>query len=40
MPLNRKGMKILREMIKKYGKEEGEEIFYKSINAGTIKGVH
>ena len=39
MPLNRKGMKILQEMIKKYGKKKGKEVFYASINAGKIKNV-
>lgn len=40
MPLTKKGTKILREMKKKYGAQRGKEIFYKSANKGTIKGVH
>lgn len=40
MPLTKKGQKILREMKKKYGAKKGKEIFYKSVNKGTIKGVH
>ena len=39
MPLTEKGKKILANMRKKYGDKRGEEIFYKSINKGTIKGV-
>lgn len=40
MPLTEKGKKILRAMRKQYGKEKGKEVFYKSINAGKITGVH
>jgi len=40
MPLTKKGEKILREMRKQYGAKKGKEIFYKSINAGKLKGVH
>lgn len=40
MPLTPKGKKIKRAMRKTYGKEKGEEAFYKSQNAGTIKGTH
>ncbi len=39
MPLTAKGKKIKRAMIKEYGKERGERIFYASENAGTIKGI-
>lgn len=39
MPLTAKGSKIKAAMIKKYGKEKGEEVFYASENAGKIKGV-
>ena len=37
MPLSKKGKTILTEMRKEYG-DKGEEIFYKSINAGKIHG--
>jgi len=40
MPLTAKGLKILQEMIKKYGKKKGKEVFYASINSGKIKGAH
>jgi hypothetical protein len=39
MPLNRKGRTILTAMKEKYGPKKGEEVFYKSLNAGRIKGV-
>jgi len=40
MPLTEKGEKILSHMKSEYGtKEEGEEVFYASRNAGTISGV-
>jgi uncharacterized protein len=38
MPLTAKGSKIMSAMKEKYG-ERGEEIFYRSKNAGTITGV-
>ncbi|KKM18525.1 hypothetical protein LCGC14_1664850 [marine sediment metagenome] len=38
-PLTAKGEKIKRAMIKQYGKEKGEEIFFKSEQSGKIKGV-
>lgn len=40
MPLTKKGNKILAAMKKKYGAKKGEEVFYASINKGTIKGAH
>ena len=40
MPLTKKGKKIKEEMVKKYGKEKGERVFYASQNKGTIKGTH
>lgn len=40
MPLTPKGLKILQNMIKQYGKKKGEDVFYASENKGTIKGVH
>ena len=39
MPLTEKGRKIKRAMVKQYGKEKGEEVFYKSERSGKIKGV-
>lgn len=38
-PLTKKGKKIIKEMKKEYGKK-GEQVFYASVNKGTIKGVH
>ena len=40
MPLTKKGKKIKRAMVKQYGKEKGEKVFYASQNKGTIKGTH
>jgi len=40
MPLTEKGRKILDEMMKRYGKKKGKEVFYASVNKGTLKGVH
>jgi len=40
MPLTTKGRKILANMIKEYGKEKGERVFYASQNKGTITGTH
>jgi len=37
MPLTQSGKKVLERMKKTYGPEKGEEIFYRSINAG-VKG--
>ncbi len=39
MPLTEKGKKIKKAMKKEYGAKKGEEVFYKSKNKGTIKGV-
>lgn len=39
MPLNKKGKKIKAAMVKQYGRERGERIFYASENKGTIKGI-
>lgn len=39
MPLTAKGKKIKRAMMKEYGPEKGERIFYASERKGTIKGV-
>lgn len=38
MPLTKKGKTILASFKKQYGDEKGEEYFYRSINAGKIKG--
>lgn len=40
MPLTAKGSKIKRAMTKTYGKKKGNRVFYASMNAGTLKGVH
>ena len=40
MPLTEKGSKIKRAMVKQYGKEKGEQVFYASAQKGTITGVH
>ena len=39
MPLNKKGKKIKKSMVKQYGKKKGETVFYASKNKGVIKGV-
>lgn len=39
MPLTKKGEKIKAKMIKQYGQKKGTEVFHKSRNIGTIKGV-
>jgi hypothetical protein len=38
MPLSKKGSKIKAAMAKTYGAEKGEQVFYASVNKGTIKG--
>ena len=38
MPLTAKGQEILKKMRDEYGEKKGEEVFYASINAGTITG--
>jgi hypothetical protein len=40
MPLTSKGHEIMANMKRHYGEEKGEEVFYRSANAGTITGVH
>ncbi len=40
MPLTKKGRKILQEMQVEYGVDKGKQVFYASINAGKLKGVH
>lgn len=39
MPLTAKGKKIKAAMLKEYGKDRGERVFYATENKGTIKGV-
>lgn len=39
MPLTAKGRKILASLKEQHGPKKGEEVFYKSINKGTITGV-
>lgn len=39
MPLTKKGEKIKKAMIKQYGKEKGEEVFYACERGGKIKGL-
>lgn len=39
MPMTKKGSKIKKAMMKEYGSEKGEKVFYASANKGTIKGV-
>lgn len=40
MPLSKKGSKIMRAMKKSYGSKKAKQVFYASLNAGKIKGVH
>jgi hypothetical protein len=40
MPLTKKGKKIRRKMRSHYGAKKGEQVFYASINKGTITGAH
>ena len=39
MPLTDKGKEIIKNMHAKYGKKEGDAVFYASRNAGKITGV-
>lgn len=39
-PLTKKGKKVLKKMKEHYGEEKGEEVFYASVKAKKIKGVH
>lgn len=39
MPLNSKGVKIKKAMIKEYGAKKGASVFFASENKGTIKGI-
>ena len=40
MPLTTKGTKVLAQLKKQYGDKKGEEVFYRMINSGKLKGVH
>jgi len=41
MPLTKKGVKIRRKMRATYGsKKKGDRVFWASVNAKKIKGVH
>jgi len=40
MPLTPKGRKIMGAMKKKYGSKKAKQVFYASVNKGTISGVH
>lgn len=40
MPLTKKGETILRSMTKEYGPKKAKNVFYASINAGKLHGVH
>ena len=39
MPLNKKGKKIKKAMVKQYGKKKGQSVFYAMENFGKLKGV-
>ena len=39
MPLTKKGKKIKSAMVKEYGKEKGEDVFYATEKKWKIKGV-
>lgn len=36
MPLTAKGKKIKKQMVKHYGKEKGEQVFYASERKGGV----
>ena len=38
MPLSDKGKEIIKNMHAKYGKKQGDSVFYASINKGTVTG--
>lgn len=38
MPLTKKGKEIMASMVKGYGAKKAKQVFYGSINKGTIKG--
>ena len=37
MPLKKAGKQVLAAMKRQYGDKRGEQVFYASINKGTIK---
>ena len=39
MPLNKKGKKIKKSIVKQYGKKKCEAVFYAMENSGKLKGV-
>ena len=39
MPLNKKGRKIMAAMKRQFGDKKGEQVFFASVNKGTISGV-
>jgi len=39
MPLNKKGKKIKKAMVKQYGKKKGEKVFYAMESSGKLKKV-
>ena len=39
MPLNKKGKKIKKSMVKQYGKKKSQAIFYAMENSGKLKSV-
>ena len=39
MPLNKKGIEIMKSMKGTYGSKKGEQVFYASKNKGKIKNV-
>ncbi len=39
MPLNKKGKKIMNAMKDQYGKKQGKQVFYASLNKDKISGV-
>ena len=39
MPLNKKGKKIKKAMVKQYGKKKGHSVFYAIENSRKLKGV-
>jgi hypothetical protein len=39
MPLTKKGKKILRNMMKTYGKKKGKSVFYASESSEKIRGI-
>lgn len=38
MPLTKKGKEIMASMVSPYGAKKAKQVFYGSVNKGTIKG--